>query len=58
MIPPSYPPPSISSMSPPSKPRPSLPVRAAKGAAKQTPGAIIGGIVVAILQYLLSNPPW
>jgi hypothetical protein len=45
-------------MSPPSKPRPSLPVRAAKGAAKQTPGAIIGGIVVAILQYLLSNPPW
>jgi len=57
--PPDYEPPSISSKAPPPpSSRPSLPVRAAKGAAKQTPGAIIGGIIVAVLQYLLSNPPW
>lgn len=53
-LPPSYDPPSISSISPPpSKPRPSLPVRAAKATGKQSPGILIGAAIVEILHYLL-----
>lgn len=54
-FPPSYEPPSISSIAPPPSkpPRPSLPARAAKGAAKQSPGIVIGVALVEILRYLL-----
>lgn len=51
--PPEYEPPSISSIAPPRSKRPSLPVRAAKGAAKQSPGIVIGVALVELLRYLL-----
>jgi hypothetical protein len=50
---PDYEPPSISSIAPPRSRRPSLPVRAAKSTAKQSPGLLIGAAVVEFLHYVL-----
>lgn len=51
--PPDYEPPSISSIAPPPKPRPSLPVRAARSTAKQSPGLLVGAAIVEFLHYVL-----
>lgn len=54
-IPPSYDPPSISSLTPPppSKPRPSLPVRAAKRTAVRSPWIAVGAAIVEILHIII-----